>query len=170
MTTKQETTIKYLYIELYDRLFAYARSALDNNAIAEEAVHEAFQIACSKPQQLCTSPNPRGWMVQTLKYVISNMRRRQATANRIYNACTGFQDSDLDATQSAVDVSLLYENISHTEEFILIRKMALDGKSIPDLAEEYNISISACNKRVQRAKKILQKKLKINVPKSDLDT
>ena len=58
---------------------------------------------------------------------------------------------------------LMYENVSHTEEFKLIKEMAIDGRSHLEMANARGITISACKKRVQRAKEMLQKKMKQDV-------
>ena len=73
MNTEQSEIIEQLYLEMHDMLICYARSALEEDGLAEEAVHETFYIACQKPEQLCGSPNPKGWLVQTLKFTIKNM-------------------------------------------------------------------------------------------------
>jgi RNA polymerase sigma-70 factor (ECF subfamily) len=72
---------------------------------------------------------------------------------------------DIQLTQQAApadepDLDLLYSNVSSSEEFKLIKAIALDGKSMMELAEEMHISVSACKKRAQRAREFLRKKLK----------
>ena len=57
--------IDRLYLQMYTRLFEYARSVLPNDALAEEAVQDTFAIACKKPEALLRSPNPPGWLVVT---------------------------------------------------------------------------------------------------------
>ena len=83
MTSEQNRMIEALYLEMFDKMMAYARCSLSNESLAEEAVQETFRIACQKPDQLCQSINPRGWLVQTLKYTICNIQSSQATAKRI---------------------------------------------------------------------------------------
>ena len=72
MNLQQNEEIKRLYLEMYSKLFDYAFSFLKNESLAEEAVQNTFQIACQKPEKVCNSPNPQGWLVITLKNVISN--------------------------------------------------------------------------------------------------
>lgn len=48
MTDLERQAIEKLYLQMYTRLFAYARSSLPNDALAEEAVQETFVIACQK--------------------------------------------------------------------------------------------------------------------------
>lgn len=83
MTDAARHAIDKLYLQMYARLFEYARSSLANDALAEEAVQDTFAIACQRPEALLNSPNPPGWLVITLKNVISNTLRRQQTAQRV---------------------------------------------------------------------------------------
>ena len=46
MTFAQSKIIEKLYYEMYDLLLGYAQWALENDALAEEAVQETFQTAC----------------------------------------------------------------------------------------------------------------------------
>lgn len=73
--------ITELYMRMYDFLLDYAEIRLENYSLAEEAVQETFKIACLKQDALCNGVRPEGWLVNTLKNVISNMRRNQETAN-----------------------------------------------------------------------------------------
>ena len=81
MTDKQSEQIERLYFELFAQMTAYAGSVLKNRALAEEAVQETFRIACMKPESLCASPNPKGWLLLTLKNVLHNTVRSVASAN-----------------------------------------------------------------------------------------
>ena len=58
MNAEQKKFISDLYHALYQFLVRYANSSLKNDALAEEAVQEAFAIACKKPEEVCGSPNP----------------------------------------------------------------------------------------------------------------
>ena len=62
MTSDQHKKIEAFYLEMYDLLFFYARNAMENDARAEEAVQETFRIVCTKPEDLFSSPNPKGWI------------------------------------------------------------------------------------------------------------
>ena len=55
--------------------------------------------------------------------------------------------------------------MSDLEEFQLLKEMAVDGKSHLEMAQARGISVNACKKRVQRAKEVLQKKIKSDVTK-----
>lgn len=161
MNAEQRQQIEALYLEIYATLMAYARCSLDSEALAEEAVQDTFRIACQKPEALCTSPNPRGWLMVTLKNTIRNIRSNCATAKRIMETYLVAQDKENLFWEDNVPLEVLYENVADTEEFKLLAEMAIKGRSHEEMARSRGITISACKKRVQRAKEKLQEKIDI---------
>ena len=145
---------------MYDMLITYARCSFEEESLAEEAVQETFQIACQKPDKLCESINPKGWLVNTLKFTIRNMKRSRESARQILSS---YLIESIAFSEDKLSLQLMYENVSHTEEFKLIKEMAIDGRSHLEMANARGISVSACKKRVQRAKETLQKKIKQDV-------
>lgn len=163
MKLEYRKKIEQLYFEMYDMLFTYARCSLREEALAEEAVQETFQIACQKPDQLCESPNPKGWLVKTLKFIILNMKRNRESARQVLSGYLIEQQEGCAFSEDKLDLQLLYEDVSHMEEFRLIKEMAIDGKSHLEMANARGITVNACKKRIQRAKEMLKRKLKQNV-------
>lgn len=159
MNTAQSKQIECLYLEMFNKLIIYARSSLDNESLAEEAVQETFRIACQKPEKLCASENPQGWLVLTLKNTIRNIRNNRATAKRIIEQYFLTQFRDTAVSEDMLDVQLLYGNVADTEDFRLLYEMAIEGRSHEEIANTRNISVNACKKRVQRAKEKLQQKI-----------
>ena len=161
MTAEQSHMIEELYLEMFDKMMAYACCSFDNESLAEEAVQETFRIACQKPEQLCQSVNPRGWLVQTLKYTICNIQSSRATAKKLVEKYWTKQSKDSTFSEDRVDLHILYEDVAHTEEFQLLIETAIEGKSHLEAAKSRGISVDACKKRVQRAKVTLRKKLNV---------
>ena len=161
MKEQQRQEIDKLYLTMYSRLYEYARSVLPNDALAEEAVQDTFTIACNKPEALLNSPNPTGWLVITLKHVLSNTLRKQQLTQRIL--ADHFASSELDAISSHdhLNLDILYDDIAQTDDFKLLKEMALEGKSYQQMAEARGISQATCRKRVQRARQKLQKKMNV---------
>lgn len=160
MNAKHSKEIEQMYLQMYSKLFAYARSVLDNDALAEEAVQDTFSIACQKADVLCESPNPKGWLFNTLKYTISNELRSRSTAKRILMDYFASKVNDITISNDQIGLEFIYSDIADTEEFRLLKEMALEGKSHLEMAEARGITVAACRKRVQRAKEFLQRKIK----------
>ena len=161
MNEEQRRKIEELYHEMFEKMKIYAGCSLENKALAEEAVQETFRIACQKPEALCSSNNPQGWLFETLKNTIRNMKSSRATAKRIVEQYLVTQVKEISFTEDKVNLNILYENIADTEEFKLLSEMAIEGKSHEEMAKARGITVSACKKRVQRAKEKLQKKIKV---------
>ena len=162
MNEEQRKQIGELYLEMYAMLMAYAQAALAQDSLAEEAVQETFRIACEKVAVLLSSPNPRGWLVNTLKFSISNIKSKRRAAQRLMEEYQEAVQLHTRAfTEDIVPVEMLYEDLSHTEEFQLLTELAIEGKSHKEMAESRGISVSTCKKRVQRAKELFRKKIKI---------
>lgn len=159
MNAEQNDLIERLYLEMYHMLVTYAHCALEEDALAEEAVQETFQIACQKPEKLLESLNPQGWLVNTLKNTIRNMKRNRESALQIMSRYLASQTKDVAFSEDKFSLEVMYENVADMEEFKLLKEMAVDGKSHLEMASARGITVDACKKRVQRAKETLQKKL-----------
>lgn len=159
MNARQRLEIEGLYFELFEQMRIYAVSALENEALAEEAVQETFRIACMKPEQLCECPNPRGWLFNTLKYVIQNTRKIRNRAINLLAEYAAHREVAPQWSVDAIDPDILYEDVLDSEEYQLLKAYALEGKSLLELAQERGISLDACKKRLQRAKEKLKQKI-----------
>lgn len=146
-----------LYLNMYDFLLDYAERRLGNHSLAEEAVQETFRIAWMKQDDLCKSVRPKGWLTNTLKNVISNMRRNQETADRVMREYLAANCRDIAISEDSVRFEIMYGDMAESEELKLIKELA-DGTSYYEMAEKRGISVVTCRKRVQRAREILQKK------------
>ena len=83
LAAHQEEIIAQLYREMYRKLVVYAENAL-NDSLAEEAVQDTFRIACSKYDELMNSSNPQGWLMNTLKNVIRNIKVYPKSRTKIF--------------------------------------------------------------------------------------
>ena len=155
MTDEQNKQIEQLYRELFGCLTAYALSVLRSRPLAEETVQETFRIACTRPEALCKSPNPRGWLLLTLKNVLKNTQRGMASAARLTEKIKMTYEP---ASSDSTDLRLLYGPLADREEFRLIRSLS-EGKTMLELSRELGISLEACKKRVQRAREYLKKRI-----------
>lgn len=162
LSNNQREDIEKLYQDMFYSMLVYAQNVLNEHAIAEEAVQDTFRIACAKAEKLLSSPNPKGWLLNTLKYVIKNSIRSRAYLNRLIIASIDF-DENISFDKEYKDdlkIDLLFSDLADDEDYKLIKKIALDKCSILEISEEYGISVEACHKRIQRAKKRLKKRIK----------
>lgn len=142
--------IESLYRKEALLLFRYSKILFSNPSIAEETVQETFIIACLNYKKLTASPNPEGWIMNTHKNVCRNF---QKTNNRYLKRIISLNEIPLSSqyTEDLYDENAVASLVT-AEDFIILKKIILDGYSHKDLAEELGISIDACKKRFQRAK------------------
>ena len=154
-----DEAVEKLYKEMYPVLHTYAIRVLKDGNLVEEAIQDAFCIACAKREQFLSSENPQGWIMLTLKNVMQNMQRSLAKQKRLIPL-----GDDAYATagpSELMSVDLLFGDISESADFQLLKRIAIDQYTIVELSEELGVSVEACKKRVQRARKRLRKKLKL---------
>ncbi len=157
LNDNQRRAIEKYYQEMFYPLSAYAKSALNERTLAEEAVQDTFRIACAKADDILSSPNPKGWLLNTLKNVVHNTVRSRAYLNRILVTCIDFDENILSGDADTPDLDCMYSDLADNEDYKLLKKIALDRYSMLEAAQELGISVEACKKRVQRAKKKLKK-------------
>lgn len=146
----EQAEIEALYLELWPPLFVYARSALRSDDLAAEAVQETFRFASARPGALLTSPNPRTWLLVTLKYIVQNLRRNRAELSRLLLADYGYTQG---APQPAASVSA--REFLGEEDFALLEGFASAGRPLKTAAWEKDVSLLECQVRFRRAKKRL---------------
>ena len=155
-TGAPDERMEQLYREMFPKLYLYASRILPQPSLAEEAVQNTFCIACERREKLFGSSNPQGWLMNTLKNVIRNMLRDRA---RLAVSILDVMEAGGMSARDEMDVDLLYTDISQTDDFRLLKWIALDKCSIQEVSDRLGISFDAGKKRVQRARKRLQKSM-----------
>lgn len=153
--------IEQLYRAHYQRLYLYARALLQNAHLAEEAVQDTFHIACGRVEELQRSENPAGWLMVTEKNVIRNMERSRSSLYSAMKRELPYENAALGAKSDEISVDVLYGGILTEEDFLLLKRIVLDGWTYLEAAQELSITVEACRKRVQRSKEKLRKKLEV---------
>lgn len=150
---------------MYGTLYTYAYGILRDKCLSEEAVQETFQIACGKPNDLMSSANPRGWIMEVLKRVLWNTQRKRTTLEKYIAAAESVDVDRIVSPDCDSNVDLMYSDLVSKAEFQLLKRIVIDRYTMLEAAEELGITVEACKKRVQRAQKKLRQKIeKIGVP------
>lgn len=157
---EREAYFEALYLELYHKLLGYAARSLEGNRdLAEEAVQDTFRLFWVKYDQAAASPNVRGWIVNTLKGEILNIRRTRArVANLVAQLSATPQVAAVARDEYGLDVE--YADLREDPDYQLLREFALEQRTVMELAQSRGITIPACKKRLERARKRLKNILK----------
>ncbi len=154
----QDEWIGRLYREMYETLYVYAKNALNDPLLAEEATQDVFCIACAKSDELFQSKNPKGWLMQALKNLIRNIKRQRAKMKQMAIISLTSEESDLLGTYDEEDVDILYGDVAPREDFQIFKLIAINDYTMTEAADKFGISVEACKKRVQRIRAHLRKK------------
>ena len=160
MTAEQNQFLSERYHEKRKFLLEYAESSLHNYALSEEAVQQAFEIACRKIDDFCNSPNPDGWLTKTLSFVVRNIESRQRSERRIIAITDDYRPDLVAAPEVPMPLRVTYGSLVDTPQFRLLYETEVLGHTLAEIAEELDISEAACKKRAERARIFLQKKLR----------
>ena len=156
LTTEQDEQLTSLYREMYEKLVNLAYLKLHHVSLAEEAAQETFCIACRRPEAALCCPNPQGWLVTTLRYVVRNMQRLLALREKRVITLAE-PDGGVPVFDDYTDAE--YADLLTDEEYRLFRRIAVDRYTMREAAYAFGISEEACKKRVQRIRARLQKKI-----------
>lgn len=151
--------IEQLYRAHYPALLKFAAVRLESRELAEEAVQETFRIACTKPEVLSQADNKMGWLMEVLKLELQRIRRQQSQLRNQLIALTPDIDPGYDMTQQ-LDTLLHDPKLTKDPDFRMLIQFAVEGRSLLEISRELGISLSACKKRMQRAKQKLRTKLR----------
>lgn len=155
---EQEEQIRKLYLKLFKSLYAYAYASTNDTNYAQEAIQETFRIVCTKPNECLSSSNPSGWIMQTLKNVLSNFSRHRATLNKYFINIDPTDYEQLSKVDDA-DPDLLFSGTVSPEDFALLKYVVLYNHTIKEAAEEFGLPFEGCKKRLQRIKKKIRDSL-----------
>lgn len=156
LNSKEVNFVEKLYNKMFDSLYAYALHSLCDSTLSEEAVQDTFLIACTKIEDMMQSQNPEGWLTNVLKNVILNIWHRQAKLATKVIPSSPFDEAFGDAIHTDEEnIDIIFSNLVHDRDYILLKKIVLEKCTMEETAAYFNISIDACKKRVQRAKKRL---------------
>ena len=157
MEAKQDALLEELYTKYFNEFQVHAYRYLGDWQSAAEATQDAFHIACLKINDVMNSPNPIGWMKNTVKNTARNMAKTRATYLKLFVTNEELPDK-LEAYELEEDSELEQEckSILTKENYYIIKRVAINGATQLEVAKEMNLSLWACQKRVQRIIKQLR--------------
>lgn len=136
-------------------LFHYARQLVDRSS-AEEAVQETFLIAWEAMGRQDIQ-YPKTWLRKITENVLRNQLRREARYPQV--STEELPESALGADGDPVDVEVEYGGLVSRRDLYLLKRLAVDGCTCAEAAEELHTTAEACRKRAARAKQLLRKLL-----------
>lgn len=146
--------------ELYDDTYYILKREAYYMVRDEEAVHdilqETFLEAYNKIDVLSKHNNPKGWLVNTVKYKAMPYRKKMSERlkKEVQLEFDG-EEFEFEVLSKVDEYPFLIfdflEAALKKEEYEMVIKRVLGGLSFKELADEYNISEGACKMRVKRS-------------------
>lgn len=169
LNKEQQFFLETLFKDMYLQLMACAQDAFRNQSLAEEAVQDTFQLACIKINDVTTSPNPNGWLVKALRFIIRNKKKKLANHNALFVSTRELNENIASPQHMiSVEIETTCTEILGEEDYRLLKQVTLKEATIREAAQQFGLSEEACSKRVQRGKKKLRnifEKERISCPK-----
>ena len=154
-TEEIEDYFRLQFEQNYNHLHFYAREILQNNWLAEEIVQETFLIAWAKYEQFIQSPNPGGWLMDTLKYAIRNLLRQYKSnmppSLPLEEAI--YVEDESNVLDDHLTESELYDEcmrILPENDYSILHKVIVEGYTCVEVASMMGYKKNTCQKRLQR--------------------
>lgn len=160
MTPEQDQFFTKIYKERRKPLQIYAENALGNHAMAEDAVQLAFEIGWRKIEDFQNCPNPESWIFNAVRFVIRNIESRQRTERCVIAIMDDYRPDLVAAPADPLPLRVHFGKLLDTPQFRIVYEMEIQGRTLAEIAKDLGISVTACKKRAERARKVLQKKLR----------
>lgn len=153
----ERSRFEILYFTQYASMLRYARTIFKAHGSkyvsmserAEEAVQEAFAFAWENKEKLYNSPSPEGWLFRVLYFKVQEFLRedRQWTKRVLL-----MSEMAKDSTNESVQLRLELEDLISKEDYLLLKKLYLEGYTYTELCSELNLKKSALAMRIKRIK------------------
>lgn len=167
MLPEQSRFIEELHHKYFQTLTLYATSILHDSYRAQDVVQDTFHEAMLQIETVAMHKNPGGWLMVTLKNKIKDSERAyQRYARRFLSLDTGVPESVLKSNgdlsmdkiiEEDVDVLEKIEQILTPPEYKLLKRLVFDKASHLQVAKEFEISVYASEKRLERIRQKLYK-------------
>ena len=148
----------YLEMSVEKALFRYANKFIIDKSFVDDVIQETFLIACMKIDKLMASSKPKGYIMYILENSIKNFNR---VRNNIIKMLADVSIEDWlkyhsGSVEQEDDLDLLYGDLVKYKEYEILKKFAVEDKSVSAIAKELNISENACKLRIFKAKRKLK--------------
>jgi RNA polymerase sigma-70 factor (ECF subfamily) len=129
-----------------------ANIRLQNIHEAQDAVQETFLAAQKNIEKIMRSENPKGWLMNALKYSVKQQRRARTRFDLLEQKI-----KHNTAVYTADDtVNLELWNALPKDEYEILRLIYVEGYTRHEVADFLGITYETCKKRVQSAKRKLR--------------
>jgi RNA polymerase sigma factor, sigma-70 family len=158
MSNIQEEFYTRMYKTQHEYAFLIALRIVDNEELAHDVVQQTFSFAWVNIEDFMKSKSPIGWLVNVTKNFSKDALRKRKRQSETFISLSDIPDNLHPHQVDEIDPQILFGDILSEDDFYLLKRRVLEKASFAELAEEFHITIWACEKRMKRLlKKIKQK-------------
>lgn len=136
MESAERDFLDKLYRQMRGKLLQYAYANLSSVEQAEDAVQETFKVASAKIEKVMESENPYGWLINALKLILRETKRRSAKEKKhVAISFSEIESQDVNLSTSSIRselriMELLYSGLVSRDDFELLKAVYIHGFSI----------------------------------------
>ena len=161
LLSEQDAFFEKLYDDMFDNMKTYARVQLHDPFGVEEVVQDAFYTALQQLEQLRQHSNPKGCLMQILKYKIKEYKRAHSRALKFFlslddNPLPEARAPSNDFPVSTSSILKTIREVLTTEEYYLFHRIILNGASHMEMSVELGITVWSSQKRLERIRRKLK--------------
>lgn len=159
--TMVDELIESMFRKNYKSLRIYATSILGNPNEADDMVQEVFKIVTKKASEmdLTQIEQPKLWLQQILRNVISNYRRVEGKRSQREVSIETVLEGELITEDDILALRTKYAGALPDKDLELVIYIATTKATYQDAADHFDLpSAEACRKRYKKAIKELRKK------------
>lgn len=158
--------VEQLHRELASTLVRLARAMLGDEALAEDAVQEAFMLLATKCQEI-PADQRRGWLVRTVQFHALNLRRRQQRQSRVQEKLRECKERytidsvNHDPLVKAEDLERLRMGLGQLPgaQQLVVRLRLVENLSFQQIAEQLKLPLGTVLSRMRLAVEKLRSSL-----------
>lgn len=158
MDVNQKRTLVEQWYRQYSKLLFHAACLLDTPNAAEEIVQETFRIVM-EAENLDQVEYPKTWLRKIVYNVVRNRQRSQEKFASVSINTEEISIEKMGNIEDEPDIELEYGGIVSKADMRLLRLSIVDQHTYAEIAKELGISVKSCQKRAERAKKEMRRKL-----------
>lgn len=163
-----ESFFDTLYSGQFLKMRKYAHTLINKTDLAEEIVQDAFVEALIHIDELMKKERPDFWLQKTVRNKALHVQREQARYTwrlvslediEITDSLAAKQLQEVEESDSVNQIRRVIMEALDPQEAYLLKRVAMEGATYKTISDETGMTISMCQKKIQRIRKKLKKKI-----------
>ena len=151
--------IAELFQQYYKKLMVFVSKNPMFYTMAEDIVQDTFFEAVRNCEKLMKHENPGGWLMETAKFKMRDLRRKMNTRSFYETGEVELELESLENQYGIVEINMILDSALNIHEKTLFHMFYLEGYSVRELSEMEGITEVNFRVRMLRIRAKVQKEL-----------